>query len=126
MAGIEDLERRRGRGLRRRRRERSQRSGKDRSCSPYQDPPSYHHSFPFPFIVPPGPGRPRGSKGNLSAAGRAAIVAAQKARWAKRKAGKAGAKPVRRKNEMSAAGRAAIRAAVKARWAKINAAKAGK
>ena len=59
-------------------------------------------------------------KGGMSAAGRKAIAAAQKARWAKVKKGKRGEKPVgKRKHKMSAAGRAAIIAAQKARWAKM-------
>ncbi len=63
-------------------------------------------------------GRPRKKrKFRMSAAGRARIVAAQKARWAKVK-GKS-AKPKRR---MSAAGRARIAAAARARWAKAKAA----
>ncbi len=69
-------------------------------------------------------------KGGMSAAGRAAIAAAQRARWAKAKAGKvatvaaktAEAKPAK-KRTMSAAGRAAIAAAAKARWAKFRKAK---
>ena len=64
-------------------------------------------------------------KRTMSAAGRAAVAAAQKARWAKIKQGKA-AKPVARKRKMSAAGRAAIAAAARARWAKFNAEKAKK
>ena len=40
-----------------------------------------------------GPGRPKGSKGKLSAAGRAALVAAQKARWAKFRAARKNATP---------------------------------
>jgi hypothetical protein len=78
------------------------------------------------------PGKRGPKKGGMSAAGRAAIAAAQKARWAKHRqngfkvespkieASKLG-RPVKRK--MSAAGRARIIAAQKARWAK---AKAGK
>ena len=61
-------------------------------------------------------------KRGMSAAGRAAVAAAQKARWAKLK-GKKAAKPVAKKRKMSAAGRAAIVAAQTARWAKIKAAK---
>jgi hypothetical protein len=53
----------------------------------------------------------------MSAAGKARIAAAQRARWAKVKGQ---AKP---KRKMSAAGRARIVAAQKARWAKIRAAK---
>jgi hypothetical protein len=59
-------------------------------------------------------------KGKMSAAGRAAIRAAQKARWAKIKGTAKPAKKAKRK--MSAAGRAAISAAAKARWAKAKAA----
>ena len=63
-------------------------------------------------------------KGKMSAAGRAAIRAAQIARWAKIK-GATSAKPAKKaKRKMSAAGRAAISAAAKARWAKAK--KAGK
>ena len=62
-------------------------------------------------------------KSKMSAAGRAKIVAAQKARWAKLKSAKPAAKPVvRKKSTMSAAGRASIAAAAKARWAKVKAA----
>jgi hypothetical protein len=63
-----------------------------------------------------------GKKGGMSAAGKARIIAAQKARWAKFHSTK-GAKPARKKRGMSAAGRAAIAAAQKARWAKVKAAK---
>jgi len=67
----------------------------------------------------------------MSAAGRARIAAAQKARWAKLKGkaapaakAKAATKPaVKAKRKMSAAGRARIIAAQKARWAKIKAEK---
>jgi hypothetical protein len=67
-------------------------------------------------------------KGGMSAAGKARIVAAQKARWAKIKAAKSAitAKapaPVKKKFTMSAAAKAKISAAAKARWAKIKAAK---
>jgi len=64
-------------------------------------------------------------KRGMSAAGRARIIAAQKARWAKVKAVKAvkGAKPAKKKRGMSAEGRARIVAAQKARWAKVKAAK---
>lgn len=57
----------------------------------------------------------------MSAAGRAKIAAAQKARWAKVKghAGKPAHKP---KRKMSAAARAKLAAAAKARWAKAKAA----
>jgi hypothetical protein len=53
----------------------------------------------------------------MSAAGRASVAAAQKARWAKVKAKVAPAKKPKRK--MSAAAKAKISAAAKARWAKI-------
>lgn len=68
----------------------------------------------------------KSGKRNMSAAGRAAIAAAAKARWAKFRAGKGLANPAKsiRKNKMSAAGRARLAAAVKARWAKAK--KAGK
>ena len=63
-------------------------------------------------------------KGGMSAAGRASIVAAQKARWAKIKGtAKSAAKPAKKKFTMSAAAKAKISAAAKARWAKIKAAK---
>ena len=56
------------------------------------------------------------SRRKMSAAGRARIAAAQKARWAKVKGTK--------KRTMSAAARKKIAAAQKARWAKVKAAKA--
>jgi len=58
----------------------------------------------------------------FSAATKAKMAAAQKARWAKRSAGSA-PKP-KAKRRLSTAGRAAIVAAAKARWAKVNAQKA--
>ncbi len=58
----------------------------------------------------------------MSAAARAKIAAAQKARWAKVNANKA-AKPAKKKFTMSAAAKAKISAAAKARWAKYRAAK---
>jgi hypothetical protein len=62
-------------------------------------------------------------KRGMSAAGRAAVAAAQKARWAKVKAGKPTAKvPAKKKRTMSAAAKARISAAAKARWAKAKAA----
>ena len=76
----------------------------------------------------------RGGRRQFSAATKAKMAAAQKARWAKLK-GKttipatATASPsapaVKKKRKMSAAGKANIRAAVKARWAKVNAQKKG-
>ena len=62
-------------------------------------------------------------KGGMSAAGRARIAAAQKARWAKVRASKPATKVTAKKNKMSAAGRAKIAAAQKARWAKVKAEK---
>jgi hypothetical protein len=60
----------------------------------------------------------------MSVAGRARIVAAQKARWAKVKGAKSRTAPGRKpKRKMSAAARAKISAAAKARWAKIKTAK---
>jgi hypothetical protein len=64
--------------------------------------------------------------GGMSAAGKAKVAAAQKARWAKIKAAKpvvAAAKPAKKKFTMSAAAKSKISAAAKARWAKIKAEK---
>ena len=59
----------------------------------------------------------------MSAAGRARIAAAQKARWAKLKGKKLSVKPVKKaKRKMSKAARAKISASAKARWAKAKAA----
>jgi hypothetical protein len=65
-------------------------------------------------------GRPPKKKWTMSAAARAKISAAAKARWAKVHAA---AKPAGKKRTMSAAGRARIAAAARARWAKVRAAK---
>jgi hypothetical protein len=66
--------------------------------------------------------KPR-KKGTMSAAGRARIRAAQKARWAKVKAAQKPAQPPKKKKfTMSAAAKAAIGKAAKARWAKLKAA----
>ena len=79
-------------------------------------------------ISAPAPAKaPAKKKGGMSAAGRAKIAAAQKARWAKAKAGKPAAKAVAakapaKKRSMSPAARAKIAAAAKARWAKAKAA----
>jgi|ERR1051326_7641355 hypothetical protein len=63
----------------------------------------------------------------MSAAGRKAIAAAQKARWAKmRGAATPSPKAAKPKRKLSAAGRKAIVAATKKRWAKIRAEKAAK
>jgi hypothetical protein len=68
-------------------------------------------------------------KSTMSAAARAKIGAAQKARWAKVKgekpattAVKAAAKAPAKKSKMSAAAKAKLSALAKARWAKIKAA----
>ena len=73
----------------------------------------------------------RGGRRTFSAATKAKMAAAQKARWAVRKGVTVAATPAtssapapKEKRKMSAAGRANIRAAVKARWAKVAAAKA--
>jgi len=58
----------------------------------------------------------------LSAAARARIAAAQRARWAKFR-GTAKAVPVRGKRKLSAAARKKIAAAQKARWARVKAGK---
>jgi hypothetical protein len=58
----------------------------------------------------------------MSAAGRARIAAAQKARWVKLKNSNSDEKPVKKAiRKMSAVGRAKIAAAAKARWAKAKA-----
>jgi hypothetical protein len=68
--------------------------------------------------------------GGMSTSARAAIGAAQKARWAKFHALKgnapAVAKPAKKKMNFSAAGLARIKAAQKKRWAAYNATKAKK
>jgi hypothetical protein len=61
-------------------------------------------------------------KGKMSAAGRARIAAAQKARWAKIKGAKPAVKAPVKKRTMSAAAKAKLSALAKARWAKIKAA----
>jgi hypothetical protein len=67
------------------------------------------------------------AKHKMSAAGRARIAAAQKARWAKAKGVKPVAKPAKKaRKKISAEGIARIKAAQKARWAKIKAEKAAK
>jgi hypothetical protein len=64
--------------------------------------------------------RPVARKHRISAAGRRAIAAAQRQRWAEKKAA-AGSTPAAKarkpKRKLSAAGRAAIVAALKKRWA---------
>ena len=74
-------------------------------------------------ISTPQRGRPTGS--GMSAAGRARIAAAQRARWAKKRgessetngASSATASPQRGRRRMSAAAKARIAAAARARWA---------
>ena len=77
-------------------------------------------------VSAPAPSKAPAKKGGMSAAGRAKIAAAQKARWAKAKAVKPVVKPAvqapAKKRGMSAAARAKIAAAAKARWAKAKAA----
>lgn len=63
------------------------------------------------------------SRRKLSAAGRARIAAAQKARWAKAKGEKVVSIASRGRRKISAAALANIRAAQKARWAKWRKAK---
>jgi hypothetical protein len=62
-------------------------------------------------------------RGKISAAGRARIAAAQRARWAKVKGRKVVSIGSRRRHKMSAAAIARIRAAQKVRWAKWRKAK---
>ncbi len=73
------------------------------------------------FIPRPGYA---GAKRRMSAAGRARIIAAQKARWAKVRGTKGQASSLQKtkKRTMSAAAKAKIAAAARARWAKAKAA----
>lgn len=59
----------------------------------------------------------------ISAAGRARIAAAQRARWAKAKGETTTVSPTRKERTMSVAARKRIAAAQRARWAKVKAAK---
>jgi hypothetical protein len=70
-------------------------------------------------------GKRTAPRGTMSAAGRARIAAAQRARWAKVKAkGKsANVVPMPKKRTLSASARRKIAAAQRARWAKVKAAK---
>ena len=61
-------------------------------------------------------------KRTISAAARARIAAAQRARWAKSKGGDAKTAKKKTKRTMSPAGRAKIAAAARARWVKVKAA----
>ena len=60
---------------------------------------------------------------SISAAGKARIAAAQRARWAKARGGKATVVAMPKKRTMSASARKRIAAAQRARWAKVKAAK---
>jgi hypothetical protein len=64
-----------------------------------------------------------GTRRKMSAAARARIAAAQRARWAKAKGNASSGSGQRKRRKMSAAGRAAIAAAARARWAKHRAGK---
>ena len=86
-------------------------------------------------VVKAAPAAKPAKKGGMSAAGRARLIAAVKARWAAKKAAAAkpaakapakpkAVKPAKKKPVISAAGIEKIRAAQKARWAAIKAAKA--
>ena len=69
------------------------------------------------------PATPKASKkGGMSAAGRASVAAAQRARWAKIKASKLVSKAPVTKRKMSATAKAKLSAMAKARWAKVKAA----
>lgn len=70
-----------------------------------------------------GDGATPRKKHRMSRAGRAAIAAAARARWAKIKGATASAAPASKtKRKMSAAGRARLSAMAKARWKKARAA----
>ena len=69
----------------------------------------------------PAPASTKSKKGGMSAAGRAKIAAAQKARWAKVQGAKPAAKAPVKKRRMSAAAKAKLSASAKARWAKAKA-----
>jgi hypothetical protein len=76
-----------------------------------------------PAGAPAAPKNGRRKRRTMSAAGRAAVAAAQRARWAKIKGEKTPAKAEKKgRRKLSAAGRAAIAAAARARWAKAKAA----
>jgi len=76
-------------------------------------------------VLGDGIAAPSSGPRKFSAATKAKMAAAQKARWAKRgKADSSSATKPKAKRRLSAAGRAAIVAAAKARWAKVNAQKA--
>lgn len=71
----------------------------------------------------PNPAR---TKRFISAKGRKAMAAAQKRRWAAKKAPKVEAKVEKKKRTMSAEGRASVAAGQRARWAKVKGKKAPK
>ncbi len=91
-------------------------------------------------VVKAAPAAKPAKKGGMSAAGRARLIAAVKARWAAKKAAAAkpaaakpaakaaakpkAVKPAKKKPVISAAGIENIRAAQKARWAAVKAARA--
>lgn len=66
------------------------------------------------------PSPARAKKNRMSAAGRLAIIAAQKLRWSKYKGKKTTSTPTK-KRTMSAAARAKIAAAARLRWKKVKA-----
>jgi hypothetical protein len=70
-------------------------------------------------------GKQNGTRGGISAAGRARIAAAQRARWVRvrGKSGKPTVITMPKKRTLSAAARRKIAAAQRARWAKVRAAK---
>ncbi|MGH7941841.1 MAG: hypothetical protein ACREFR_12305 [Limisphaerales bacterium] len=61
-------------------------------------------------------------RNRMSAAGRARIIAAQKARWAKAKGGRSKPAGAFKRRTLSAAAKAKIAAAARARWARAKAA----
>jgi hypothetical protein len=67
-------------------------------------------------------GKVTGTRRHLSAAARARIAAAQRARWAKVRKQKQNVVTMPKKKTMSAAARRKIAAAQRARWAKVKAA----
>lgn len=69
-----------------------------------------------------GKGKGFKRKSGMSAAGRARIAAAQRARWAKINKGKKPATTKGSRRKMSASAKAKIAAAARARWAKAKAA----
>ena len=64
-----------------------------------------------------------GTRGKISAAGRARIAAAQRVRWAKVKERSSNVVTIHKKRTMSADARKRIAAAQRARWAEVKAAK---